>query len=145
MDTAKTEKEEELKEVLETIDEMNVGEKLVISSLTFLPGRHVLKEESKGQVQLLLKALQDNVTVNVEIQGHVCCETIRKDGFDMDTHEFKLSTNRAKFVYDYLVAQGIDKERLSYKGFGRSRPIILHEITPEDKNTNRRVEIEIIE
>ncbi len=136
--------EEELISVQKKILNMKVGDKLVIENLIFLPGRHVLREESKAQVQILLKVMMDNPAVKIEIQGHVCCETIRKDGYDMDTREFKLSTNRAKYVYDYLVTRGIDKNRLKFKGFGRSRPIVAHELTPEDKSTNRRVEIEII-
>jgi flagellar motor protein MotB len=53
--------------------------------------------------------------------------------------------NRAKFVYDYLIENGIEKERLSYKGYAHTRPKILVENTPEEEQINRRVEIKITE
>ena len=58
--------------------------------------------------------------------------------------------NTAKFralaVYNYLITNGIEADRLRHKSFGSTRP--LHKIpekTEEERNENRRVEIQIIE
>jgi outer membrane protein OmpA-like peptidoglycan-associated protein len=57
-----------------------------------------------------------------------------------------LSTRRAQAVYNYLVRQKINRKRLSYKGFGTSKPIyIIPEKTPQEEDANRRVEILILE
>jgi outer membrane protein OmpA-like peptidoglycan-associated protein len=64
---------------------------------------------------------------------------------DTDTHEKKLSLNRARTVYNFLVKNGIDPERLTYKGYGRSHPKISPEMTEADEQANRRVEIKILE
>lgn len=53
----------------------------------------------------------------------------------------KLSTNRAKIVYDRLVEMGVDKNRLEYKGFGKSQLDIKNATTEEEHQKNRRVEI----
>ncbi len=53
----------------------------------------------------------------------------------------KLSTNRAKIVYDRLVEMGVDKNRLEYKGFGKSQLDIKNAATEEEHQKNRRVEI----
>jgi flagellar motor protein MotB len=74
----------------------------------------------------------------------VCC-TNKADGLDYDTNEKNLSEARAKAIYDYLVAKGISENRLSYKGFGHSRPKELIEDTPQKEQANRRVEIMILE
>ena len=93
----------------------------------------------------LLTILQERPTLVIEIQGHICCgQNEPADGMDIDTNERALSLNRAKAVYNFLVLNGIAEERLSYKGFGYTQPIINPEITETDKTTNRRVEIKII-
>jgi outer membrane protein OmpA-like peptidoglycan-associated protein len=51
---------------------------------------------------------------------------------------------RAKAVYDFLVSKGIAAERLSYKGFGFTRPKIFPEETEADRVQNRRVEIRVV-
>ena len=56
----------------------------------------------------------------------------------------ELSGKRAKAVYDYLLAKGIDKERLSYKGFGMLKPL-AENTTEENRALNRRIEFRIVE
>jgi flagellar motor protein MotB len=96
-------------------------------------------------LEKLLSTMQANPNLKVEIQGHVCCMDGEDDGFDYDSNDQHLSVNRARAVYDYLVEHGIEKKRLSYKGFGHSRPKIKVENTPEEEQVNRRVEIFVIE
>jgi outer membrane protein OmpA-like peptidoglycan-associated protein len=79
----------------------------------------------------------------INIEGHVCCIKDVPDALDIDTYESRLSVNRAKAVYEYLVVKGIDPTRLSYVGFGKKRPIIADEKTEEDAAKNRRVEIRV--
>jgi flagellar motor protein MotB len=55
-----------------------------------------------------------------------------------------LSTNRAKSVYDYIIANGkISPARLSYKGYAETRPKVPND-TPENKAKNRRTEFKVI-
>lgn len=127
------------------IEELNAGETLAIEGLSFVPGRHVILTSSAPALQNLLKTLKDNPKLKIEIQGHVCCTDAGQDGVDLDTRERKLSENRAKAIYDYLVDKGISKSRLTYKGFGGSKPKEPVEDTLEKEQTNRRVEIMILE
>lgn len=53
-----------------------------------------------------------------------------------------LSERRAKAVYDYLVAHGVDARRLTWAGYGYSRPAATN-ATPEGRQQNRRVEIKV--
>jgi outer membrane protein OmpA-like peptidoglycan-associated protein len=123
-----------------------VGQNLVLQNLNFQPGRHVLIKESIPTLKALLKVLEDNPSLEIEIEGHICCHSNpkEKDGFDMDTREYKLSENRAKNIHNYLIRQGIAKERLSYKGFAFNRPLYYPERTLEHQNKNRRVEVKVI-
>lgn len=126
------------------IEELDKGESMSVEGLSFVPGRHLILKSAAPVLQKLLKTLTDNPNLKIEIQGHVCC-TNGADGLDYDTQERNLSEARAKAIYDYLVSKGINADRLSYKGFGHSKPKELIEDSPEKEQANRRVEIMILE
>jgi outer membrane protein OmpA-like peptidoglycan-associated protein len=56
---------------------------------------------------------------------------------------FKLSVNRAKFIYDCLVSAGFDPGLLTYKGMGNASPVNPHPQTKQEMNANMRVEIKV--
>lgn len=126
------------------IEELDKGETMSLEGLSFVPGRHLILESAVPVLQKLLKTLKENPKLKIEIQGHVCC-TEGADGLDYDTRERNLSEARAKAIYEYLIAKGISEKRLSYKGFGHSKPKELIEDTPKKEQANRRVEILVLE
>lgn len=128
-----------------TIASLQVGDKIVLKGLNFIGGRHQPTPEGELVLRKLLKLLKDSLSLEIEIQGHICCHLRAEgDGPDLDNHgEPKLSLNRAKHVYDFLIKNGIEASRLSYKGYGGSRPLRQPEITEQDRIANRRVEIMI--
>jgi len=132
-------------ETKKTIESLSKGESLAVEGLNFEPGRHYLVKEAFPVLNNLLKTLKENPNLKIEIQGHICCVEGGEDGMDLDTRQRKLSENRAKAIYDFLVKNGIDPLRLSYKGYGRSKPKVFPERTQEEEQINRRVEIKIIE
>jgi outer membrane protein OmpA-like peptidoglycan-associated protein len=140
-----TPKEEPPVESKKNLEELNAGESLAIEGLSFVPGRHLILKSSAPILQKLLQTLKDNPTLKIEIQGHVCCTDNGEDGVDLDTREKKLSENRAKAINDYLADKGISKSRLSYAGYGRTKPKVIIEDTPEKEQMNRRVEIKVLE
>jgi len=132
-------------QVKKNLEDLKAGESLAIEGLSFIPGRHMILNSSAPALQKLLQALKNNPKLKVEIQGHVCCTDNGEDGVDLDTREKKLSENRAKAIYDYLVEKGIDSKRLKYKGYARTKPREPVEDTPEKEQANRRVEILVLE
>ncbi len=127
------------------LNDAKIGENIVLKNFNFLPGRHYLTAKSQPELEKLLNTLAENPKLKIEIQGHICCEYNDKDGYDQDTYTNNLSINRAKYIYDFLIKNNIKSDRLSYKGFGSGKPLIYPEITEDDQNQNRRVEIVIIE
>ncbi len=128
------------------LTDLSVGQSIRLKNINFLMGRHVLTPSSIPTLEDLFKTLQDNPTLKIQIEGHVCCVPLSAyDAEDEDTFEPKLSENRAKYIFDYLVSKGIDRSRMQYKGFGRTKPLIYPETTTADEEQNRRVEIRIIE
>jgi outer membrane protein OmpA-like peptidoglycan-associated protein len=130
---------------LSQIAKLKAGATIVLDNVYFPPDRHILKPESYPALEKLYKTMDANPSLKISIEGHVCCITDAPDAFDIDTGEPILSVNRAKAIYDYLVGKGIEESRLSYEGFGRSRPVVEHEQDEADAEKNRRVEIRVID
>lgn len=126
------------------IAEMKVGQAFRLENIYFYMGRHVVTEESYPQLDKLYEILESNPNIKIQIEGHICCLRYGFDAEDEDTHERLLSVNRAKFIYEYMANKGIDRDRMSYKGYGRSRPMVSPETTQKDQDMNRRVEIRIM-
>lgn len=123
---------------------LEVGDKLILNTFHFIGGRHFLLPQYVAQLDTLANILAENPGVSIEIQGFVCC-TYEYDGLDYDTGEYTLSINRAKHIYEQMIKRGINKDRMRYKGFGSKRPRVAPEVTEEDRTTNRRVEILVID
>ena len=126
----------------ESMPELNKGDEVIMDGLNFYPGSHRTLPEAKPVLKKLLQALKENPTLMIEIQGHVCCASKpNEDGLDDETGDFKLSWNRAQYVRDYLIQNGIAENRISYRGFAMTRPLVYPEKTIQDQIKNRRVEI----
>lgn len=138
------EKEKGISEQLEDTA-VKSGTNLVLKNINFIGARHQLLPESYPVLQDLLKAMNRNKSLVIEIQGHICCLPGNVDGFDEETATNNLSELRAKAIWEYLTANGIAAERLSYVGLGHSQPIYSYpETTETQRKLNRRVEIKII-
>jgi len=122
---------------MKQVNESKAGEKLKIENLNFQFNTFAIVNESRGKLYELLLVMQNNPMLKIEIQGHICCNPSNKG---------KLSEERAKAIKNFLVGQGIDKTRVTFKGFGSTQPIYpLPEKTEEERAGNRRVEILILE
>ncbi|WP_153799808.1 OmpA family protein [Foetidibacter luteolus] len=138
-------KEELERRLTELFKKLKPGSSIVLSTLYFEEGRHTFAKGAYDVLEAAVKALKNNPTVEVELQGHVCCaDPVASDLVDLDTKEFKLSHNRSRAVLEYLVKNGIDAKRLTYTSFGARRRLVYPERTSDDAARNRRVEFVII-
>jgi outer membrane protein OmpA-like peptidoglycan-associated protein len=114
------------------------AEQIVISQqVVFETGSAVLLSESDKILGDVAKILTDHPEVELlEVQGHTD---------ERGTVEFnrKLSQDRAASVVTWLVQHGIDRNRLTAKGYGRDRPIADNS-TEEGMQKNRRVEFHVL-
>jgi outer membrane protein OmpA-like peptidoglycan-associated protein len=118
----------------EKMNEIFTQDVIVFNNVLFEPGSdEFLHNKTPNELYYLAYALDSMPSIKIEIAGHVCC-----------VDNLKLSEKRAKAVYQFLINQGIDKKRLSYKGYSNKQPVVK-EITPEDERKNRRVEVKILE
>jgi outer membrane protein OmpA-like peptidoglycan-associated protein len=121
------------------------GDHIVLKNLNFEGGEHLLLPESFSVLQELTQIMKSNPGLKIEIQGHICCDSVSDDGYDAGTGKRDLSYQRAKVIYNHLVHMGIDSTRLMYKGYGGKYRLIKDERTETDRRRNRRVEVRILE
>ncbi|WP_333809684.1 OmpA family protein [Flavobacterium sp.] len=125
------------KDLSQQVTTAKVGDKLVLKNLHFYNRSGIFVPESRPILEELLKIMLVNPNLKIEIQGHICCQI----GTDVED----TAKVRALAVYNYLINNGINKNRLSYKSFGSSKPIhTIPENNEDERNENRRVEIQII-
>lgn len=122
---------------MKKVGDAKQGEVIVINNLNFYENTFAVVKESRGRMHELLEIMRSNPHLKIKLQGHVCC---------MKADRQDLSTKRAKQIMQFLNTYGIEKNRLSFEGFGVSRPIHpIPEKSPEEAAANRRVEILIVE
>ncbi|MEO0008613.1 MAG: hypothetical protein RJA20_2809 [Bacteroidota bacterium] len=109
-----------------------------LEKVYFDASKYELKQESEPQLYELLNFLKKRPDVVIEVGGHTNNTMWPNDAQAMD-----LSTKRAKAVAEWLVSHGIPSNRVQYKGYGWTKPIMPN-TTPEGRKKNQRVEATII-
>lgn len=114
------------------------GDRIYLENVRFSVGSSYLDLKSRAILDKIVVFLKNNPYVEFEVQGHVCCTPkYFSDAIDKDTKERKLSYNRAKAVYRYLVMRKINPSRMTFKGYGNLFPI------GKEPELDRRVELVI--
>lgn len=127
------------------IEKVKTGESINLRNINFYGGRHTFLRQSEQALADLLDVMKSHPALVIEIQGHICCRIgLDEDGEDFDSGDNLLSKNRARAVYEYLLQNGIDAGRMSYKGLAGKIPLVNPEVTEADRTLNRRVEIKVI-
>ncbi len=111
------------------------GVSVVLNNVFYAFSSFELQEISKLELDKLVVLLMDHPEMHIEIGGHT-------DNKGSVTYNQKLSENRAKSVYNYLVKEGVPVRRLAYKGYNFSVPIESND-TETGRAKNRRTEFKI--
>lgn len=127
------------------LENVKAGETIILDNMLFHGGTHRMIESSMPTLRRLLMTMNNNPNLKIRIEGHICCHQGDEDGYDFDTRDNNLSTNRAKSVYDYLYNNGISEDRMSFAGYGARFKLYPYEKNTYEEDMNRRVEIVIVE
>ena len=92
-----------------------ISKPVVIDNIFYDFDKATLRPESKKALDEMIKMLNDNPNVTIELGAH----TDRKG---TDQYNERLAQRRAQSVVDYLIAGGIEAARLEAKGYGESVP-----------------------
>ena len=122
-------------------EKADCGKGLGLRNILFDLDKYVIKEIAKPELNRLVRFMQDNPSVKVEIGSHTDCRS-------SNDYNQTLSQNRANASVDYIISQGIDRSRITGKGYGESK--LLNECadgvncTEAQHSINRRTEMKVI-
>ena len=119
-----------------SVEVPEVGEVILLENLYFAFDKSEVLQQSYNELVKLKELLERNPGMTIELRGHT-------DNLGTVEHNQRLSESRAKAVVDHLVSMGIDKSRLSWKGFGKSEPVADNS-TAAGRQKNRRVEYKVL-
>ncbi len=109
-----------------------LGENVILKNIFFATDESKLQKASEIELGKLILFLNNNPDVHIEIQGYT-------DNIGTAYYNLVLSTERAKAVYEFLIAHNISAKRINYKGFGLDKPIADNN-TEDGRKQNRRTE-----
>ena len=113
----------------EVIKELNNFSKAIL----FNSGKATIRPESNVNLEEIVKVMNNFSTANFVLEGYT-------DSTGSVVKNLQLSKDRAAAVKEYLVANGINADRLSSEGYGIEKPIASNK-TEAGRAQNRRVEI----
>lgn len=119
------------------IAKLKVGDILKLERLQFRANKADVQSRYHDLLNEVKDILDENPTIKLEIGGHTNSLPKSVD------YRVKLSEARAKAVYNYLINKGIDRNRLTYKGYGSSKPIASDK-SRAGRIKNQRVELRVI-
>ena len=119
---------------------IRAGERTDILGIHFIGNQNRLHPKCLDVAEELLKWLNENPTVHIEVIGHVN----GADGRRARSFYRKASLGRAEVMVDWLVDQGIDRSRLTASGKGADALLFPSPVYAWQHEANRRVEIEVI-
>ena len=106
---------------------------IVLNEFLFATNSSTLKVEQFSALDSIMDFLLSHPSLEVKISGHT-------DNTGRESHNKNLSTKRAEVVAEYLIENGVSENRVTFEGFGSSRPIAPNN-SNAGRNKNRRVEL----
>ncbi len=116
--------------------QLTKGKTIQLDKVYFDQSSFRLRPESYEQLDKLVRTLQSEPTVRIEIAGHT------DNVGDRRLNQY-LSENRAKIITSYLIGKGIQESRLRHAGYGDTRPAAPNDVE-DNKRRNRRVEFVVL-
>ncbi|MDX5347524.1 MAG: OmpA family protein [Hymenobacteraceae bacterium] len=95
-----------------------------------------IRPDAAQELDKLVQTLKDNPKITIELSSHT-------DARGKDAYNLELSQRRAQSAVDYIISQGIDKSRITAKGYGETKPVVKNAKTEEQHQLNRRTEFKV--
>ncbi len=124
------------------LDKIEMNKPVRLENIYFDLDKSNIRPDAGEELDKLVKLLNDNPTWKIEMSSHT-------DSRAPDNYNMKLSQRRAESTVKYLIEHGIDKERLTAKGYGETRLVNRCSngvpCSEEEHQQNRRTEFTILD
>ena len=118
------------------LNPVEMGASGILNNIFFDVNKFELKEKSITELDKVIRFLNENPKIRVEISGHT-------DNAGTPAYNLQLSQKRAQSVANYLALHGVEAGHLIQKGYGASQPLKPND-TEENKQVNRRIEFRVV-
>ncbi|MCJ8166827.1 OmpA family protein [Pontibacter sp. E15-1] len=96
-----------------------------------------IRPDAALELDKLVQVLKDNPGISIELSSHT-------DARGTDAYNQDLSQRRAESAVEYIISQGIDRDRITARGYGESRLVVKNATTDEAHQRNRRTEFKVV-
>ena len=100
-----------------TLNKIAVNVAVEVKDIFYDYNKFNIRPDAAIRLDTLVQTLQDNPKINIELSSHT-------DQRGKDAYNLKLSQQRAEAAVAYIVSKGIEKSRITAKGYGETRPIV---------------------
>jgi outer membrane protein OmpA-like peptidoglycan-associated protein len=114
-----------------------VGSVFTLRNIYYDFDKYSIRKDSEKELNKVLNYLKQNPNVRLEIGSHT-------DSYGSNAYNINLAQKRAQSVVNWLVAKGIEKSRMEWKGFGEEVPLATNDDETEGRELNRRTEFKVI-
>ena len=119
-----------------TLNKIILAKAIEVKDILYDYNKYNIRPDAAIRLDTLVQTLVDNPKISIELSSHT-------DQRGKDAYNMKLSQQRAQAAVDYIVSKGIDKGRITAKGYGETRPIVLKPTSEEEYQRNRRTEFKV--
>ncbi|RSK46722.1 OmpA family protein [Hymenobacter perfusus] len=119
-----------------TLTKIVKNKAIVVDNIFYDYDKADIRPDAALELDKLIETLNDNPKITIELSSHT-------DSRGKDAYNLALSQRRAESAVAYIVSKGVDKARITAKGYGESRPVLKAAKTEEEYQRNRRTEFKV--
>ena len=119
-----------------TLNKIILAKAIEVKDIFYDYNKYDIRPDAAIRLDTLVQTLVDNPKISIELSSHT-------DSRGKDAYNLKLSQQRAEAAVAYIVSKGIDKSRITAKGYGETRPVVPNAKTEEEYQRNRRTEFKV--
>ena len=119
-----------------TLNKIILARAIEVKDILYDYNKYTIRPDAAVRLDTLVQTLVDNPKISIELSSHT-------DQRGKDAYNLKLSQQRAQAAVDYIVGKGVDRARITAKGYGETRPIVIKPTSEEEYQRNRRTEFKV--
>ncbi len=124
------------------LDRIVIDKAIILENIYYDFARWDITPEAGIELDKLVDIMYDNPDIVIELSSHT-------DSVDTESYNIRLSQRRAESAVNYIVSTGVDRNRITAKGYGESRHIARNTNpdgtdNPEGRAKNRRTEFKVV-
>ena len=119
-----------------TLNKIILAKAIEVKDILYDYNKFNIRPDAAIRLDTLVQTLVDNPKISIELSSHT-------DQRGKDPYNLKLSQQRAQAAVDYIVSKGVEKARITAKGYGETRPIVAKPTSEAEYQRNRRTEFKV--